>query len=208
MRKIERAALAALVLGCFSTPCAYSNNYMGQTMSQSANSDFPQDMGNSASDMQLNTKIRNEVSRGILWDSYKKVTLNTNNGNVTLDGTVDSQSDKDKLINSVKKVDGVKSVQSNLTIDNGDQSNSSDMNANRNSNSNRNTFAGNWNQLKGKVKEKWGRLTNDDLAEINGRKDVLVGKLQARYGYSEEEARKAVQNFDMNNMNSMNMDNQ
>ena len=43
---------------------------------------------------------------------------------------------------------------------------------------------GNWNQLKGKVREKWGLLTHDDLEHIAGHKDRLIGKLQERYGRS------------------------
>lgn len=49
-------------------------------------------------------------------------------------------------------------------------------------------FKGSWNQTKGAVKEQWGRLTDDDLLEIEGRRDQLVGKIQTRYGISREEA--------------------
>jgi uncharacterized protein YjbJ (UPF0337 family) len=47
---------------------------------------------------------------------------------------------------------------------------------------------GAWTQTKGSVKEQWGKLTDDDIAEVNGRREVLVGKLQTRYGISKEEA--------------------
>jgi uncharacterized protein YjbJ (UPF0337 family) len=47
---------------------------------------------------------------------------------------------------------------------------------------------GSWNQAKGAVKEQWGKLTDDDLMEIQGRRDQLVGKIQMRYGISQEEA--------------------
>ncbi len=47
---------------------------------------------------------------------------------------------------------------------------------------------GNWNQLKGKVREKWGLLTNDDPEHIAGHKDRLIGKIQERYGKSKWEA--------------------
>jgi len=47
---------------------------------------------------------------------------------------------------------------------------------------------GNWKQLKGKIKEKWGKLTDDDLTVINGQEEQLVGKLQERYGYTKEQA--------------------
>lgn len=47
---------------------------------------------------------------------------------------------------------------------------------------------GNWGQLKGKVREEWGDLTDDDYTEIAGKKDQLMGKLQERYGWTREEA--------------------
>jgi len=50
-----------------------------------------------------------------------------------------------------------------------------------------NSLKGNWNQLKGKVREKWGLLTNDDIEQIAGLKDRLVGKIQEKYGKSKWE---------------------
>jgi uncharacterized protein YjbJ (UPF0337 family) len=49
---------------------------------------------------------------------------------------------------------------------------------------------GKWKQVKGLLKEKWGKLTNDDLDLIAGKRDKLVGKLQERYGIAKEEAEK------------------
>ena len=57
------------------------------------------------------------------------------------------------------------------------------------------TIKGEWTQLKGKVREKWGKLTDNDLETIAGKKDQLVGKLQQRYGYEKEAAEKEVDNF-------------
>jgi uncharacterized protein YjbJ (UPF0337 family) len=54
---------------------------------------------------------------------------------------------------------------------------------------------GNWKQFTGKVKEKWGDLTDDDLTTINGRRDQLEGKIQERYGYSKDQAKKAVDDW-------------
>lgn len=47
---------------------------------------------------------------------------------------------------------------------------------------------GNWAQLKGKVREEWGDLTDNEYEEIAGKKDQLVGKLQERYGWTREES--------------------
>ncbi|RVU38997.1 CsbD family protein [Hwanghaeella grinnelliae] len=51
---------------------------------------------------------------------------------------------------------------------------------------------GRWTELKGQAKEKWGRLTNDEIDQVDGNVDQLIGKLQQRYGLVEEEARKEV----------------
>ena len=57
-------------------------------------------------------------------------------------------------------------------------------------------IAGNWKQFKGHVKEKWGKLTDDDLDVIEGKKDQLVGRLQERYGYTKEQAEKELKIWD------------
>ena len=53
---------------------------------------------------------------------------------------------------------------------------------------NRDIFQGKWKQLRGQVKQWWGDLTDDDLKEIEGNRDKLVGKLQERYGYTRDKA--------------------
>ena len=55
---------------------------------------------------------------------------------------------------------------------------------------------GAWTQSKGAVKEQWGKLTDNDVTEINGRREILVGKLQTRYGISQEEAERQVGGFE------------
>ena len=60
---------------------------------------------------------------------------------------------------------------------------------------NENTVKGNWLQFKGKVKEQWGKLTDDDLVEIAGKRDQLAGKIQARYGIAKEEAERQLDDF-------------
>lgn len=49
---------------------------------------------------------------------------------------------------------------------------------------------GKWKQLKGKVRENWGKLTDDDVDEIAGKKDHFVGKIQEKYGMEKNEAEK------------------
>ena len=51
-----------------------------------------------------------------------------------------------------------------------------------------NRVEGNWKQMKGKVKEQWGKLTDDDLDIIAGKRDQLEGKIQVRYGYEKDRA--------------------
>jgi uncharacterized protein YjbJ (UPF0337 family) len=54
---------------------------------------------------------------------------------------------------------------------------------------------GKWKQMKGALKEKWGKLTDDDLKIIEGNRDQLVGRIQERYGIAREEALKQVQEW-------------
>ena len=56
-------------------------------------------------------------------------------------------------------------------------------------------FEGQWKQLKGKAKQQWGKLTDDDINMINGKRDVLIGKLQERYGYNHEEAQRKAEEW-------------
>jgi uncharacterized protein YjbJ (UPF0337 family) len=58
-----------------------------------------------------------------------------------------------------------------------------------------NRLEGNWKQFKGSAKEKWGKLTDDDLNVIEGRREQLEGKLQQRYGYAKDQVRKDVDDW-------------
>jgi uncharacterized protein YjbJ (UPF0337 family) len=58
-----------------------------------------------------------------------------------------------------------------------------------------NEMAGKWQQLKGDLRSKWGKLTDDDIDRIEGNKDKLIGALQERYGYVWDEARQMVDRY-------------
>ncbi|MCF8481269.1 MAG: CsbD family protein [Rhodospirillum sp.] len=60
---------------------------------------------------------------------------------------------------------------------------------------NRDEIEGNWNQLVGKAKEQWGKLTDNDLETARGQHQYLVGKLQERYGIALNEAKREVDAF-------------
>jgi uncharacterized protein YjbJ (UPF0337 family) len=64
---------------------------------------------------------------------------------------------------------------------------------------NKDVWAGRWQQLKGHVKDTWGELTDDDLTQIDGKKDVLLGKLRTKYGYSQDQAEKELAEFEKAN---------
>jgi uncharacterized protein YjbJ (UPF0337 family) len=55
---------------------------------------------------------------------------------------------------------------------------------------------GNWKQLKGKVVEQWGELTDDDLDVVQGRREQLAGKIQERYGIARDEAERQVSDWE------------
>jgi uncharacterized protein YjbJ (UPF0337 family) len=54
---------------------------------------------------------------------------------------------------------------------------------------------GRWKQVKGEVREKWGKLTDNDIQIVGGRRDQLIGRVQERYGMAKEEATKEVDTF-------------
>ncbi len=60
---------------------------------------------------------------------------------------------------------------------------------------NANILKGQWRELKGEVKRRWGKLTDDDMMEIEGESEKLIGLLQKRYGYSREEAEREYKEF-------------
>ena len=60
---------------------------------------------------------------------------------------------------------------------------------------------GNWKQFKGSVKEQWGKLTDDQLDQINGRREQLAGKIQESYGIGKDEAEKQLRDWETRNLN-------
>ena len=60
---------------------------------------------------------------------------------------------------------------------------------------NKDIIEGKWEQLKGKAKEKWGKLTDDDWTVVEGKRDQLAGRVQERYGYTREQAEKEVDDW-------------
>lgn len=56
-------------------------------------------------------------------------------------------------------------------------------------------IAGEWKNMKGKIREQWGELTDDDMDRIGGKKDQLVGTIQSKYGLAKEEAERQVDEF-------------
>ena len=61
---------------------------------------------------------------------------------------------------------------------------------------NKDEAGGNWKQFKGKVKEQWGKLTDDDMTIIEGKRDQLVGKIQASYSYKTAHEEKEVDSWE------------
>jgi len=57
-------------------------------------------------------------------------------------------------------------------------------------------IAGNWKQVQGVVRKKWGKLTDDDVDVIAGKRDILLGKIQERHGIAREEAEKEIKDWE------------
>jgi uncharacterized protein YjbJ (UPF0337 family) len=64
---------------------------------------------------------------------------------------------------------------------------------------NKDIVEGNWKQLKGKIKQKWGELTDDDIDQINGNYEILAGRLQETYGLSKDDAERRIKEFNEEN---------
>lgn len=60
---------------------------------------------------------------------------------------------------------------------------------------NKDTFAGDWKQIKGKVRETWGKLTDDEVETIAGKRDQLSGQIQKSYGISKDNAEKQIDDW-------------
>ena len=58
-----------------------------------------------------------------------------------------------------------------------------------------NKVQGNWKQLVGQIQLQWGRLTNDDIDQINGERQKLTGRIQERYGVTQEEANRQIDSW-------------
>lgn len=54
---------------------------------------------------------------------------------------------------------------------------------------------GNWKEMKGRIKQQWGDLTDDDLTVMNGKRDELAGRLQQRYGYAKDRAEREIDDW-------------
>jgi uncharacterized protein YjbJ (UPF0337 family) len=65
---------------------------------------------------------------------------------------------------------------------------------------NQDTLKGQWNQLKGQVRKQWGKLTNDEVDQIRGDAEILIGKLQEHYGYSREQAQREIARWESDPM--------
>ena len=61
---------------------------------------------------------------------------------------------------------------------------------------NKDTIEGTWKQFKGKIKEQWGKLTDDDLDVIDGKRQQLIGKIQERAGIARDEAEKQLADWE------------
>jgi len=61
---------------------------------------------------------------------------------------------------------------------------------------NQDIIQGKWTQLKGSLKSKWGKLTDDDLARLDGNREYLVGRLQERYGWQKDKAEHEIHAFE------------
>jgi len=68
---------------------------------------------------------------------------------------------------------------------------------------NEDILKGKWRQIKGEVKSRWGKLTDDDMDRVEGDAEKLIGKVQERYGYQRDEAQREVDDFVRNHKDAI-----
>ena len=68
---------------------------------------------------------------------------------------------------------------------------------------NEDILKGKWRQIKGEVKSRWGKLTDDDMERVEGDAEKLIGRVQERYGYQRDEAQKEVDDFVRNHKDAI-----
>jgi len=68
---------------------------------------------------------------------------------------------------------------------------------------NEDILKGKWRQIKGEVKSRWGKLTDDDMDRVEGDAEKLIGRVQERYGYQRDEAQKEVDDFVRNHKDAI-----
>lgn len=96
---------------------AYSNSTINYAGSEDKQADkYPQDRAASAADNDLNRRIRERISDGWFWNSYKTIILDTRNGVVTVAGVVEDPEDPNKIIIEIRKIEGVRAVNNALTV--------------------------------------------------------------------------------------------
>lgn len=61
---------------------------------------------------------------------------------------------------------------------------------------NEDRIKGNWKEMKGKIKQRWGKLTDDELDVVEGKRDELAGKIQQRYGIEKDEAHRQIREWE------------
>ena len=120
------------------------------------------------------------------------ITVETLNGTVMLSGFAKTQAEKAAAESIARKVDGVKSVKNEITVRSEPWARVRDASTlhHKEKPMNWDRIEGNWKQVTGKAKVQWGKLTDDDLDVVAGRRDQLAGKIQERYGIAKDEAEK------------------
>jgi uncharacterized protein YjbJ (UPF0337 family) len=68
---------------------------------------------------------------------------------------------------------------------------------------NEDILKGKWRQIKGEVKSRWGKLTDDDMDRVEGDAEKLIGRVQERYGYQRDEAQREVDDFVRNHKDAI-----
>jgi len=162
-----------------------------------------QSTGERIDDLGTSSRVKDALSDDPLY-KFGGVNVDTFKGTVQLSGFVTAREQKDRAGELARSVEGVKSVANNITVKESVHLPTASGNifavlltANKNNQTKTNIMTtleikGDWNITKGKLKQKWAKLTDDDLQYAEGKQDELIGRIQKRTGETREAVEKAV----------------
>ena len=152
------------------------------------------DSNQPVNDTWITTKVKAELATT---DGVKSTNIDvkTVNGVVTLTGVLPTELAVKKAVAAAESIQGVSKLGPEIEVI-AARASQAGTTIKRSTTMNEDKIKGQWKQLAGKLKAKWGKLTDDDLKVADGNSEYLAGKIQERYGIARDEAERQIRDFD------------